>query len=293
MENENKNEQQEQTTQTTTEQAAAQAFDASMLASPANPSGADSRDAEIAELRRQLQEERVEKGRLRSTNDELRKANEKIARLEAENAKLSRRNPEDYLSSEEREKIDPEQLAVIDKMVQGRMVDANAAMKAENDRLREEMAKRDASAVEMRKAQFDAEVQRMAPGLVQAVMASHVNDWQKWSQERRRASSVAEAFRTFDAATVAEFLKEFAESKGIHAEVSGVAARPSSSYSPRGGNHPTDMRGDTATYTLEQFNQALRAAAADYDAGRITLEERRAIQKKFNNAMAEGRVVVH
>ncbi len=290
METENKNEniQQEDTTQTTEQ--AAQTFDASMLDASAGAVG-NPQDAEIAELKRQLQTERVEKGRLRATNDELRKAHEEIARLKAENAKLSSRNPEDFLSEDERKLIDPEQLAVIDKIMRGRMGDANAEIKAENERLREEMAKRDASAAEMRKAQFNAEVERIAPGLAHTVLSSHADAWKKWSQERRRASSVVEAFRSLDAATVADFLREFVESNGIQVEVTGAAARPSTSYSLRGGNHPADTRRDTETYTVEQYSQALRAATADFDAGRISRDELRAIERKFDKAIAEGRVV--
>lgn len=275
-------------TQDTTETTAAQALDA-LMPSASQAAGGDGRDARIAELERELQQERVEKGRLRQTNDELRKAHEEIARLKAENANLTRRGPADYLSDEDREKIDADQLEVIDKMVQGRVGDMSAAAKAENERLRAELARRDASAAEMRKAAFDAEVERLAPGLVQAVAEGHRDEWLKWSGERRRAASVADAFRAFDAGTVAEFLTEFAESKGIHAEGDGLAAR-TSTFSPRGGNRPAAGGRDQTVYTVEQVNAALRAAAADFEAGKISLDERRAIQKKYDAAYAEGRV---
>lgn len=262
---------------------------ASMLAAP-QTDGGDHSDR-IAELERELQQERVEKGRLRQTNDELRKAQEEIARLKAENAKLSARKPTDYLSDKEREIIDAEQLAVIDKLVQGRMGDASAAVKAENERYREEMAKRDAAAVEMRKAQFDAEVERIAPGLSAAISDGHMDEWNRWRAERRRASSVNDAFKTFDAATAADFIMEFAEAHGIRAGGDGVAARPQTSYPLRGGSRPVARQGDTATYTVEQYSEALRRAGDDYNAGRITADEYRAIKKKFDTALNEGRIV--
>lgn len=262
---------------------------ASMLAAPQTDGGGHS--DRIAELERELQQERVEKGRLRQTNDELRKAQEEIARLKAENAKLSARKPTDYLSDKEREIIDAEQLAVIDKLVQGRMGDASAAVKAENERYREEMAKRDAAAVEMRKAQFDAEVERIAPGLSAAISDGHMDEWNRWRAERRRASSVNDAFKTFDAATAADFIMEFAEAHGIRAGGDGVAARPQTSYPLRGGSRPVARQGDTATYTVEQYSEALRRAGDDYNAGRITADEYRAIKKKFDTALNEGRIV--
>lgn len=262
---------------------------ASMLAAPQTEGGGHS--DRIAELERELQQERVEKGRLRQTNDELRKAQDEIARLKAENAKLSSRKPTDYLSDKEREIIDAEQLAVIDKLVQGRMGDASAAVKAENERYREEMAKRDAAAVEMRKAQFDAEVERIAPGLSAAISDGHMDEWNKWCAERRRASSVNDAFRTFDAATAAVFITEFAETHNIRAGGDGVAARPQTSYPLRGGSRPAARQGDTATYTVEQYGEALRHAGDDYNAGRITADEYRAIKKKFDTALNEGRIV--
>lgn len=262
---------------------------ASMLAAPQTEG--DGHSDRIAELERELQQERVEKGRLRQTNDELRKAQEEIARLKAENAKLSARKPTDYLSDKERETIDAEQLAVIDKLVQGRMGDASAAVKAENERLREEMARREASAVEMRKAQFDAEVERIAPGLSAAISDGHMDEWNKWRAERRRASSVNDAFRAFDAATAADFIMEFAETHNIRAGGDGVAARPQTSYPLRGGSRPAARQGDTATYTVEQYSEALRRAGDDYNAGRITADEYRAIKKKFDTALNEGRIV--
>ena len=148
----------------------------------------------------QNQQERVEKGRLRQTNDELRSAKEEIARLKAENARLAQRKPSDYLTDEERAELDDKQLAAIDKVVQGRVGDMSAAQKAENDRLREEIARRDANIAASAKAQFNAEVERLAPGLAAAVN-EHAAEWQKWAASPRRAASVAAAFQQNDAVT--------------------------------------------------------------------------------------------
>lgn len=286
----NENEQKEQTTQTT----AAEAIDVSSLAAPApaqSPTGgADPRDAEIAELKHRLEVESAEQGRLRKANDELRKLQDEIARLKAENAKLSVRSPGDYLTDEERAILDDKQLAAIDKVARGRINDAVAEQRAESDRLREELQKRDASMAASARAQFNAEVERIAPGL--AALAEENRDaWQKWSNDRRRAASVAQAFASYDAGTVAEFLNEFVKSNGIRANGGGVAARPSTSFSPTGGSHPAQMGGDTSTYTVEQYSEALRRAADDYGAGRITADDYGAIKKKFNTALNEGRIV--
>lgn len=286
----NENEQKEQTTHTT----AAEAIDVSSLAAPApaqSPTGgADPRDAEIAELKHRLEVESAEQGRLRKANDELRKLQDEIARLKAENAKLSVRSPGDYLTDEERAILDDKQLAAIDKVARGRINDAVAEQRAESDRLREELQKRDASMAASARAQFNAEVERIAPGL--AALASENRDaWQKWSNDRRRAASVAQAFASYDAGTVAEFLNEFVKSNGIRANGGGVAARPSTSFSPTGGSHPAQIGGDTSTYTVEQYSEALRRAADDYGAGRITADDYGAIKKKFNTALNEGRIV--
>lgn len=237
----------------------------------------------IAELERELQSERVERGRLRTANDELRQAREEIARLKAENANLASRKPGEYLTEDERKLLDPDQLAVLDKVIKGRVGDVTEKLRAES----EKSAAREG---QYRKSQFDAEVERLAPGLA-ALVNEHRDDWNKWAGERRRVASVTAAFKSFDAATVAEFLNEFVSSKGIRAEGGGVAARPETSYSPRGGNRPAQPSKDTTTYTLEQYNAEIRKATADYEAGRITLDQRKAIQSKFDTALAEGRVV--
>lgn len=290
-ENEQTNQETTETTQTTTTPVAADALSpvaAGNQQTQPQPSGDAQR---IAELERELQQERVEKGRLRQTNDELRSAKEEIARLKAENARLAQRKPSDFLTPEEREQLDEKQLAAIDKVVQGRVGDMSAAQKAENDRLREEIARRDANIAASAKAQFNAEVERLAPGLA-ATVNEHAAEWQKWAASPRRAASVAAAFQQNDAATVAEFLQEFVQSKGIQANGDGIAARPRTSFSPTGGSHPaqTDER-DTATYTVDQYGEALRRAGEDLTAGRITSEQYRAIKQKFTTALNEGRIV--
>lgn len=290
-ENEQTNKETTQTTQTTTEPVAADALSPVAAGNPqtqTQPSGDAQR---IAELERELQQERVEKGRLRQTNDELRSAKEEIARLKAENARLAQRKPSDYLTDEERAELDDKQLAAIDKVVQGRVGDMSAAQKAENDRLREEIARRDANIAASAKAQFNAEVERLAPGLAAAVN-EHAAEWQKWAASPRRAASVAAAFQQNDAATVAEFLQEFVQSKGIQANGDGIAARPRTSFSPAGGSHPVQTgERDTATYTVDQYGEAMRRAGDDLNAGRITAEQYRAIRQKFNTALSEGRIV--
>ena len=286
----NNQEQTQETTQTTTTPVAAD------MLSPANlgenqttqqPSGEAQR---IAELERQLQQERVEKGRLRQTNDELRRVQEENARLKAENDSFRQRKFGDNLTPEERAEIDEGQFAAIGKAVEGRINDLTASQKAENDRLREEIARRDASMAQSAKAQFNVEVERLAPGLADAIR-ERVDEWKKWSSDRRRAASVVQAFASNDAETVAEFLQEFAESKGIRANGDGLAARPNSSFSPRGGSRPAPTSGDTATYTVEEYGKAMRQAGEDLNAGRITADEYRAIKKKFDTALDEGRVV--
>lgn len=243
----------------------------------------------IAELERQLQQERVERGRLKQTGEELRVAKEEIARLKAENESLTRRGrASDYLSEEERSEIDARQLGVIEKMVDGRLGEA----KAESARLREEIARRDASLAGERERAFNERVEALVPGLVASITGERREAWMKWAGARRRAASVRDAFSSLDADTVADFLGEFASETGIRADGDGAAARPRTSHSFTGGaGREGAPKGDSTVYTVEQYGEELRRAASDYDAGRITLEERRAVERKFDKALAEGRVV--
>ena len=265
------------------------AAEATSLANFGNNTQSGGDAQRIAELERELQQERVEKGRLRQTNDELRQLKEEVNRLKAENSSLKQRKPSDYLSEAEREQLDDVQLAVIDKVVRGRVGDMSEAQRAENEQLRAELAKRDANMAASAAAQFNAEVERLAPGLTAAI-SERKEDWMKWVSSPRRSASVAAAFKSYDAATVAEFLQEFAQAKGIQTNWNGTAARPNSSFSPRGGNHPLNDKGDTTTYTLEEYNTAMRKASSDFNAGAITPEEYRAIKQKFDTAIQEGRV---
>ena len=290
----NEQEKQEQTTQettqTTTAPIAADMLSPAVQDAPSTQQASDPRDAEIARLKHRLEVEFAEEGRVRKANEKIAALQDEIARLKSENASIRQRRPSDFLSDEEKELLDDGQLAAIDKVVRGRVGEVSATQKAENDRLREELAQRDAAMVRTAKAQFNAEVERLAPGLAGAV-SEHSAEWQKWVGSPRRAASVASAFANNDAATVVEFLQEFAQSKGIRANGDGIAARPSSSFSPAGGSHPVQSGGDTATYTLEQYNAEMRRASEDVNAGRITADEYRAIKKKFDTALNEGRVV--
>lgn len=244
----------------------------------------------IADLERQLQQERVEQGRLRQRNDELRQLKEELDKLKAENASLKQRKATDYLTEAEMSQLDAEQLAVIDKVVKGRVGEMSEAQKAETESLRAELAKRDADIAANAVSQFNAEVERLVPGL-SAAIAEHKDEWKKWAGSPRRAASVAAAFKGFDAATVADFFYEFAQAKGIQTNKNGVAARPNSSFSPRGGNHSVTQSGDSTVYTVEEYSKELRKASDDFDAGRITNDEYRAIKRKFDTALSEGRIV--
>ena len=266
--------------------------EATSLADFANPTASsnDGDASRVAELERELQQERVEKGRLKAANDELRKLKEEVNKLKAENSSLKQRKASDYLTEAERGEIDDGQIAVIDKIIRGRVGDLSEEHKAENERLRAELAKRDATMAANTASQFNAEVERLAPGLSAAV-GEHKADWQKWVSSPRRAASVAAAFKNYDAATVVSFLQEFAQTNGIQANGGGVAARPNSSFSPRGGNHSVSVSGDKTVYTVEQYSKELRKATDDHDAGRITTDEYKAIKRKFDTALAEGRIV--
>jgi len=266
------------------------AMEATSLANFGQASLSDNNADRIAELERELQQERVEKGRLRQTNDELRQLKEEIRQLKAENASLKQRKPSDYLTDEDREQLDEAQLAVIDKVVQGRVGDMSEAQRAENERLRAELAKRDANIAASAAAQFNAEVERLVPGFTAAI-SEHKAEWDKWISSPRRSASVVAAFKNYDAPTAVEFMQEFVQAKGIHVNWNGVAARPNSSFSPRGGNHPVSVSGDKSVYTVEQYSKELRKASDDFDAGRITQDEYRAIKRKFDTALAEGRIV--
>lgn len=269
-------------------------IDISSLAVPNDTAGAaggaDPRDVEIAELKHRLQVESAEQGRLRKANEELRRLQEENARLKSENEKLTQRKLSDLLTEEEKSAFDSQQLASLDKALSAKFSDLDAARKAETDRIREELKRRDATIAAGAKAQFNAEVERLAPGLA-ALVNENVEAWRRWSGDRRRKASVAQAFADHDAATVAEFLGEFVTSSGIRANGGGVAARPGSSFSPIGGSHPVTTGGDTTTYTLAQYNAEMRKAADDLNAGRITVDEYRGIKKKFDTALAEGRIV--
>ena len=287
--NENEQTKQEQTTQTTTVPVAADSLSPATKDVSHSQQVTDPRDEEIARLKHRLEVEFAEEGRVRKANEKIHSLEEELARLKAENASLAQRRPGDFLTDEERAELDDKQLAAIDKVVKGRVGEVSATQKAENDRLREELARRDAAMAQTAAAQFNAEVERLAPGLALAVNG-HKDEWQKWVSSPRRAASVAAAFRNHDASTVAEFLQEFAQSKGFRADGDGIAARPNSSFSPAGGSHPVSTGGDTDTYTLEQYNAAMRQASADYGAGRITADEYRGIKKKFDTALMEGRI---
>ena len=255
-------------------------FDVTTLAESDAPQETTGNDR-VVQLEKELQDMRSHQGRVRKANEELKAAREENERLKAELEKYKSRTPKDYLDDDEREIIDDAQLNALDKVIKGRMGEANAATKAENDRLHEELRA-------VSKVRFNAEVERLAPGLASAISANK-DAWLKWSGAKRRAASVAAAFKEFDAETVASFFQEFAQANGISTETNALSARSPSA--PKGGNRPVVKDGDQTVYTVAEYSAALRKAQSDRASGKISNDDYKAIIKKFDKAIEEGRIV--
>lgn len=267
---------------------ATEVVDASGLAVETAPSAPDSRDERIAALERELQTERIEHGRVKKLSDENRQLREEVNELKKKLSELTARAPEDYLAAEERDSIDLEQARIVGKMTRGIVEDAMAPLRKENEELRSRIAAQGEADREHSVRAFTNEVNRLAPGLLNAVLSQHKTEWMQWASHPVRKASISLATQNCDAETTAYFLKQFCSENGISgsSQMSESVAEPS----PSSGNVRTLDGGDKTMYSYDQFSEAKRQLTERYEAGKISADEYRKGNHKLDAAAREGRV---
>lgn len=239
--------------------------------------------SEIDELRKQLQTERVEAGRLK-------KAMEENARLKAENEKLKAGGAIDAAISEVPENLREETTdGILRASVTGaqKLVDkATGELREENRKLREEMDRRDYNSfVQNLSVQHAKFFESVAPGGDKAQM------WEAFKASNKETFGAIMA--SHDVARFGELVDAFYRKIGIPnpSGVKAATAAPDPAHSD-GGTHEAVTTGDDQSkkYTGEEYLRLLEQAETDFRNHTIDLTKYRAVTAGLNKALREGRV---
>jgi len=243
--------------------------EASQTAQP--PAHADPRDAEIAELRRQLHAQSVEAGRLR-------KANEENRMLREENERLKAARPRDIMQDipeELRDRVDEDQMKAIGAAINRRF--------DEEARLRQAEEQRRAAEAD---ADFDRRIEAKYPGLIRATNpgGDKYEAWEDW--KRVYGPAVAAAYSAHNSDALFALIDQFLSGVGTPSRGAPAAATPR----PSRAAPPAPGAQQGRRYTFEEYAAEMDKAGSDYRSGAITGDRYREIVTGLKAARAEGRV---
>lgn len=246
--------------------------------------GGSETDQRIAELERQLAQERVESGRLKKANEEAAALREEIARLKA-----AQRTGEDNLA----QLPDSVKGGIPDDIQRftGAAIDnaVKSAMENERRRYEEEMRKmRETSSQNARRA-FAQQIKSAYPtffeetrpgGKLNAVWVEYL---------RRNEGSVQQALQSQDFETLQYHIERFQSEKNVSLPSGGQGAS-TAAPEPRslGGGAFQQGDGTKKTYTPQEYDAAL-AKAHEYRSN-YDFENYRKLKAELDDAIAEGRV---
>ena len=235
----------------------------------------------IAELERELQNARVEQGRVKKLSEELKARDEELAKLRA-----SRQNEDilSALSAEERESVSPEVLGVLTK----------AVGKVQSDyerRFREQEALRSQAEAGRREADTEAfarAVDARFPGFFSSVGQGGANEAAWKTFMRFNGPSVNTAYANCDMESIAHFVESFYRNHLGTDVPSGKGGSAAPEPSNQGGGNRPELGGGNRVYTNEEYAALDERCMKLRREGKI--QEYRKLRDELDTILSEGRV---
>ena len=238
----------------------------------------------VEQLERELQRERVEKGRVKALSGEIAEKDARIAQLEAE------------LSAAQSRGVIPDELrdSVPDEVVQASRYVANDAA-ARNIQPIETRVKSVEAVQEqqrqMMERQFRERISGRYPGFFRSVEGGDkAAQWDSF--KRLNYQSLMYAYSGFDFEAVCYFIDSFYRELGVSPGADGSgAATPEPRVTESGAGVAAGPDADKSkTYTFEQYSGALEKSQSDFITGKISYAQYSAITRELQAAFDEGRV---
>lgn len=246
--------------------------------------GGDASAARIAELERQLQQERVESGRLR-------KANEQLAQLQAENAQLrasQRGDGSAIINNLPKDVVEPVPDDI--KRMTGAAIEAavSDAISKERERYEAELAKIREEGAQSSRTSFARQINTAYPSFF-ADTREGGKLYAQWCEYmERNGDSIGRSLGSFDFEGTKYHIDRFYSEYGISNPSGGQGGAAAPDPRSIGGGVNPGAGEQKKTYTNAEY-QELRKKAHEYrDA--YEFEKYRTLAKELDDAITEGRV---
>ena len=238
-------------------------------------------DERIAELTRELQSARVEAGRVKALSQQLKARDDEIASLKSQLETLKNAN-RDFMADlpeDMREVADPAQMKATGFIVEKLLRERDEAQR-ERDQRREQ------EAMEIRKREFYARLEREFPGFLQATNPGGDKQaaWEKFLQTYYPSVNTAAQTCNFEA--ISNIIQLFYREIGVPVNRNpGTTVTPTPGFSDGGA-----PGGEGHVYSFAEYQAALEKAGSDYREGRIDQAKYRALRAELDGALNSGRV---
>lgn len=240
-------------------------------------------NAELEELRRQLQSSKVEAGRVKAMAQQLKEKDDEIAALRKQLEDAQNQKPRNYMDDipeEMRELVDEAQVNAV-----GRMMDKR--MRERDEAARQREAERDSQIRSARMKELMSRIDREFPGFLKDTNegGDKKEPWEKFM--RVYGASVRSALDSFDFESLSSIILLFYREIGVPVNReanTAITPRPTSAdASQYGGN-------DKPVYSFADYQAKLEQAGIDYRAGKIDRQKYAAVREELDSALREGRV---
>jgi len=260
---------------------------------------AGDKDAIIVSLRNELQQQKVEAGRVKALSDEIKTLKQENAELKklVDAKKLEDESLLSHVEPSRRASVDEDILKSAEDIALATERRIMAALDARLAPIQGAVASERETRAKTDEAAFDAQIDKAHPGFAKATSEGG-NLCEKWEAflcetdhltGEPNTNVLTKAYQAKRFAGVDQIICNFKDKAGItrRATLEG-AAHPSSSAP--GGSAPVGTK-DTKRYTQQEIQDGLDQSRKDLAAKRITLAQRNEILKKFQLAISERRVI--
>lgn len=239
--------------------------------------------AECERLERELQSTRVEGGRVKKLDADLKAAQERIAELEQKDLRAAAIGElPDSL------KDVPDDIKETAILIARGMVEKANAQRDERVRKLEERVEQDESSRRQRlMGSFMQRVNESFPGFVESIKGDKKAAWEKY--QVHNYDTIHNAIERCDYDTLAYHIQQFYASNDLEIPSGGQGGAVAPDPRAAGGGK-TQVQTSSKTYTVEEWCRIKEDAQVKHQDGKITFKEYSDICEELSNAYKEGRV---
>ena len=252
----------------------------------------DSRDEQIAQLKAELQRERVEHGRVKALSQSDSEKSRRIKELEDENAQL-RNEKIDYMQlipEDLRASVDPDSAKAFGALAKGLVDRKDAEYNKRDEERRAQELRLLEEQKQSRLERINQQIEWKFPGFFAntGVGGSMEKPWLKFL-DRGHRDSVVNAYNDGNFVVLSDLISLFLSEAGVTQRNDATGAITSPRNTTLAG-YDGAAAGSDKRYSFDEYAEALEKAGNDARSGVITGAQYRAIMQELSKARDEGRV---